>query len=121
MKKLKTIAWVVLMVLTCAGFAACSDDDDDEATSNDYAKMIVGTWSEKGDLSDPDDGYNYGYIFYSNGKYVSFGSGNWSGVYEIIDKHIIFDGDYEDAIRIISITNTKLVLDDEIQVFYRVK
>lgn len=118
MKKLKSIAWLVLVVLTCAGFVACDEEEDD-----DYAEMIIGTWSYTGEISDDPYDYNYGYTFYSNGRYVSFGSGSWTGSYEVVDDMLIFNDDYEDARGIKSLTKNKLVLEDGDygdEVFYRV-
>lgn len=133
MKKLKAIAWLVLMVLTCAGFAACSENDDDEDTNKDYAKMIIGTWSETGDDPYEDPGVyeygNHGYTFYPNGKCIHFGSGLYTYRYEIVDDMVTFFGDYRDCFKIKSISKVKLViipyyndepLYSEEEVYYRV-
>lgn len=46
MKISKSIAWMVLLVLTCVGFAACSDDDDEPNAEN----SIIGTWLMEDDM-----------------------------------------------------------------------
>ena len=109
MKKFKTIAMFMLLVLTCAGFAACSDDED---SSGDYASMIVGTWSDSGD--------DYWITFYPNGKYrESDGSGSYHGRY-IINKNFLTlieedygSGSYEDVYQIKSLSKTQLVLGED--------
>lgn len=40
-KKLKFLAFALIAVLTCVGFASCGDDDKDEPTNN----SIVGKWN----------------------------------------------------------------------------
>lgn len=42
-KKLKILAFALIAVLTCVGFASCSDDDKDEPTAN---HALIGTWIE---------------------------------------------------------------------------
>lgn len=44
---MRLFAWVALMVLTCVGFAACSDDDDDEPGGGDR-HSLTGTWLSQG-------------------------------------------------------------------------
>ena len=99
----------MLLVLTCAGFAACSDDED---SSGDYASMIVGTWSDTYD--------DYCITFYPNGKYrEGDGSGSTHGRY-IINKNFLTlieedygSGSYEDVYQIKSLSKTKLVLGED--------
>ena len=105
----------MLLVLTCAGFAACSDDED---SSGGYESMIVGTWSESGD--------DYWITFYPNGKYRE---GDDSGRY-FINKNFLTlieedygSGSYEDVFQIKSLSKTQLVLgEDEYEeyVLYRI-
>ena len=95
----------MLLVLTCAGFAACSDDED---SSGDYASMIVGTWSDSGD--------DYWITFYPNGKYRESDA---SGRYIINKKFLTLieedygSGSYEDVFQIESFSKTKLVLGED--------
>ena len=98
----------MLLMLTCVGFAACSDDEE---SSGDYASMIVGTWS------DSDDDL---ITFYPNGKYLEdYGYESVHGRY-IINKNFLTlieedygSGSYEDVFQIKSLSKTKLVLGED--------
>ncbi len=59
MKKLKSIAWLVLVVLTCAAFVACDDDDDEPEVANE----LIGKWLTN-DFSGPEV-----FIFKKNGTF----------------------------------------------------
>ncbi len=90
----------------------CSDDDKDD-NPNDYQSLIVGTWIEK-------DYPDYGIKFNSNGTYVGFGSGSWSGTYKIDGDNIIlneydeYDEEYYNLIvTIIELNKSTLIVEEE--------
>lgn len=71
MKKFKFLAFTLITVLTCVGFASCSDDDKDEPSAFDNSSWQV--------ISSDDDSFSVGttMTFKSNGN-VSFSAGGWS-------------------------------------------
>ena len=101
----------MLLLLTCVGFAACSDDED---SSGGYESMIVGTWSDSGAYDD------YCITFYPNGKYLEEDDGyEYYGRY-IINKNFLTlieedygSGSYDDVYQIKSLSKTKLVLGED--------
>lgn len=64
-KKLKFLAFALIAVLTCVGFASCSDNDD-EPKGDELTSIIVGDWAQDGD--------NDIFCVYSNGTGVVYGS-----------------------------------------------
>lgn len=83
MKKFKFALWAIVALLTCCGFAACSDDDKDNPTLTD----IVGTWKLSEVSTDGETYIPWPYTrttatfksdgTYSGQGYFGNGSGNW--------------------------------------------
>ena len=108
---------MVSMLVMTISFVSCNDEDNDELSSS-----IVGTWIYEEDYSD--DEYYYEEItFKSNGTffvkweeyyYGDYDSETERGTYEIDGDELIVDFDDEISIvTIVSITSSKLVLEDE--------
>lgn len=47
-KKMKFLAFALIAVLTCVGFASCGDDDE-EPKGDELSSIIVGDWAQDGD------------------------------------------------------------------------
>ena len=108
---------MVSMLVMTISFVSCNDEDNDELSSS-----IVGTWIYEEDYSD--DEYYYEEItFKSNGTFIvkweeyyygDYDSDTERGTYEIDGDELIVDFDDEISIvTIVSITSSKLVLEDE--------
>lgn len=108
---------MVSMLVMTISFVSCNDEDNDELSSS-----IVGTWIYEEDYSD--DEYYYEEItFKSNGTFIvkweeyyygDYDSETERGTYEIDGDELIVDFDDEISIvTIVSITSSKLVLEDE--------
>ena len=108
---------MVSMLAMTISFVGCSDDDNDDASSS-----IVGTWVYEEDYGD-DDYYYEEITFKSNGTFIvkweeyyygDYDSDTERGTYEIEGDELIVDFDDEISIvTIVSITSSKLVLEDE--------
>lgn len=105
------------MLVMTISFVSCNDEDNDELSSS-----IVGTWIYEEDYSD--DEYYYEEItFKSNGTFIvkweeyyygDYDSETERGTYEIDGDELIVDFDDEISIvTIVSITSSKLILEDE--------
>lgn len=108
---------MVSMLVMTISFVSCNDEDNDKLSSS-----IVGTWIYEEDYSD--DEYYYEEItFKSNGTFIvkweeyyygDYDSDTERGTYEIDGDELIVDFDDEISIvTIVSITSSKLVLEDE--------
>lgn len=108
---------MVSMLVMTISFVSCNDEDNDELSSS-----IVGTWIYEEDYSD--DEYYYEEItFKSNGTFIvkweeyyygDYDSETERGTYEIDGDELIVDFDDEISIvTIVSITSSKLILEDE--------
>ena len=108
----------IIAILTMSvGFVSCDDEN-----SENEASSIIGTWIYEEDYSD--DEYYYEEItFKSNGTFIvkweeyyygDYDSDTERGTYEIDGDELIVDFDDEISIvTIVSITSSKLVLEDE--------
>ena len=108
----------IIAILTMSvGFVSCDDEN-----SENEASSIIGTWIYEEDYDD--DEYYYEEItFKSNGTFIvkweEFYEGDYDsdtvrGTYEIDGDELIVDFDDEISIvTIVSITSSKLVLEDE--------
>ena len=108
----------IIAILTMSvGFVSCDDEN-----SENEASSIIGTWIYEEDYSD--DEYYYEEItFKSNGTFIvkweeyyygDYDSETERGTYEIDGDELIVDFDDEISIvTIVSITSSKLVLEDE--------
>lgn len=117
MKAIFKYLFVMISMLTITiGFVGCSDDDNDGGSS------IVGTWVYEEDYGD-DEYYCEEVTFKSNGTFIveweeyydgDYDSGTDRGTYEVDGDELIvkFDGEISIA-TIISVTSSKLVLEDE--------
>lgn len=112
MEKLRKLFWAlgsVLVVLFALTFSSCSDDDDDDKDKGD-ASSLVGTWRFNDDgvyyITFNDDGtglyeddYEDGTFYYTYNEKTSL----------LI---ISFDDGDQGVLRVVSVTSTKLVLQE---------
>ena len=108
---------MVSMLAMTISFVGCSDDDNDDASSS-----IVGTWVYEEDYGD-DDYYYEEITFKSNGTFIveweEFYDGDYDseterGTYELDGNELIVELDDEIIfVTVVSITSSKLVLEDE--------
>ena len=117
MKAIFKYLFVMVSMLTMTlGFVGCSDDDNGGDSS------IVGTWVYEEDYGD-DECYYEEITFKSNGTFIvkweeyyygDYDSETERGTYEVDGDELIVDFDDEISIvTIISVTSSKLVLEDE--------
>ena len=108
----------IIAILTMSvGFVSCDDEN-----SENEASSIIGTWIYEEDYDD-DDYYYEEITFKSNGTFIvkweeyyygDYDSDTERGTYEIDGDELIVDFDDEISIvTIVSITSSKLVLEDE--------
>lgn len=119
--------YAALFFLTILALFSCNKEDFDP---NDYEKNIIGEWrlvheynwrrylGREPVISEVDKTKDKTiYIFKENNSLTYQHSFNYSGqeeffekenIYEIVDGRIVFDGDYETAEKILSLTPTEL-------------
>lgn len=114
---LKYLFVMMSMLTTTISFVGCSDEENEGLSSS-----IVGTWIYEEDYGD-DEYYYEEVTFKSNGTFIvkweeyyydDYDSDTERGTYEIDGDELIVDFDDEISIvTIVSITSSKLVLEDE--------
>lgn len=138
-KSTKNWLWAIMLAFVLPfTFVSCGGDDDDDDDDNNnggsYASLIVGTWSDTGDDDwsyNSYDGDANGFKFYSNGKFIYYGSYQERGTYRLDGNMLLLkydDGGIEEY-RIYQLTKYKLVMmyidntgyeDEEPETYYRV-
>lgn len=116
------LTMLLTSIISCFALTSCGDDDDkDSGGSTDYAKMILGTWSDERHTNWAEEGSGdaYGFEFMENGVCYLHGSNYGRGRYQITDNILIISFqdhyDYEtytDTYTIKKLTKEILVIHD---------